>query len=172
MRRTAIGWATAAVVGTSLLTLPSALADRSSAAARTSTSAAAATSTASTATRTVTSATADSTDRRRNDCRYPPSPTRLTLQPRQATYEEPTRVRFRGYLTKNSCRLEGERVVLVNRTTGRIVGADRTNRRGFYEIPVRVTRTSTFVARFAGDRHNSPATSNVSRIVIRDDDDD
>jgi hypothetical protein len=78
-------------------------------------------------------------------------------------------VRFHGYLRKNSCRLGGRLVVLVNRTAGRVVGSDRTDPQGSYVIVARVTRTSTFVARVAGDRRTSPVTSNVSRIVIRDD---
>jgi hypothetical protein len=174
MRKTYIGMAIAVVVGTFLFVLPRALAEHGGPSAATSvvssTDSGTTTSTSGLQTNTSTSDnqtnTALTADSGSINCRYPTADTKLSLSPASATYARPTKVTFSGTLSMNNCGLANKPIRLYNAQSGSVVGTATTNNVGSYSIQVQVTKTSSYVAKFAGDSQNPPATSNLSNIVI------
>jgi hypothetical protein len=174
MRKTYIGMAIAVVVGTFLFVLPRALAEHGGQSAATSvvssTDAGTTTSTSGLQANTSTSDNQTNTplavDNGSLKCRYPTADTKLSLSPDSAKYAKPTKVTFTGTLSMNNCGLANKPITLFNAQSGSVVGTATTNNDGSYKIQVQVNVTSSYVAKFAGDSQNPPATSNLSNIVI------
>jgi hypothetical protein len=166
MRKLLLGVATAGVVGTSMIALPSALASSHSDATA---KPAASSNSAQKASEQEDKDKKDKDTKHRDKkhkgnhghhCHYPTNDPHLSLS---ASSNE-SKVRLTGTLKKNKCDLDDEDVEVFEVESGKLVGTANTNANGSYSISLRVSGTSTYVAKFAGDNSFSPATSNTVKV--------
>jgi len=161
MRKLIFGFATAGVVGTSMIALPPVLASSHS-----DETAKAIVSPSSTQ-------KAQEQDKDKGDkdkhhhgnhghhhCPYPTNDAHLSL----STGSDESNVLLTGTLKKNKCDLDDEDVDVFDAQSGKLVGTAVTNAKGSFTVSLRVIGTGSYVAKFAGHDDLSPATSNTVKV--------
>jgi hypothetical protein len=161
MRKLLLGVATAGVVGTSMIALPSALASSHSDA----TAKPAASLNSTQKAREQEDKDKDKKDKGNHGhhghhCHYPTNDAHLSLSASRGL----SKVQLTGNLKKNKCDLDDEDVEVFEVESGKLVGTANTDADGSYSISLRVSGSSTYVAKFAGDNGFSPATSNIVKV--------
>jgi hypothetical protein len=163
MRKLLWGVVTAGVVGTSMIALPSALASSHSDA----TAKPAASPSSTQKGREQEDKDKDKDKDKGNHghhghhCHYPTNDAHLSL----SASSDSSKVRLTGTLKKNKCHLDDEDVDVFDAESGKLVGSVNTNAEGSYSISLRVSGSSTYVAKFAGHNGFSPATSNTVKVT-------
>jgi hypothetical protein len=164
MRKLLLGVATASVVGTSMIALPSALASSHSDA----TAKPAASLNSRQKGREQEDKDKDKKDKKHkgnhghhgHHCPYPTNDAHLSL----SAGSDESKALLTGTLKKNKCDLDDEDVDVFDAQSGKLVGTAVTNAKGSFTVSLRATGNGSYVAKFAGHDDLSPATSNTVKV--------